>query len=160
MWQSDVEITLGRCGHSACPALATAAHGRQKETVPSLIHWPDPHRQQSVCGRRARSRATLPRLARTVAVVVPPFSLNHVAAPGPRANTVLAAIAGSTQRHNLERRGAVGPSRAVHLSPCRRPNHHWSGQPPASRLGRKALAVYHSPRGQVVFPASAAQLKR
>ena len=40
------------------------------------------------------------------------------------------------------------------------PNHHWSGQPPASRLGRQALTVYPAPRGQVAFPASAAQLKR
>ena len=115
---------------------------------------------QSVRWRRARSRATLARLAYTVAVAVPPFSLNHVAAPGSRATFVLAAIARSTHSHHLGRRGAVGPSRAVHLSPCRRPNHHWSGQPPASRLGREALAVYHPPRGQVVFPASAAQLKR
>jgi hypothetical protein len=152
--------TLGRCGHSACPALATAAHGRQKEAVPSSSHWPSCSRQQSVRGRRARSRATLARLAYTVAVVVPPFSLNHVAAPGPRAAAVLAAISGSTQCHTLGRRGAAAPSRAVPLSPCRRPNHHWSGRPPASRLGRVALWLYAAPRGQVAFPASAAQLKR
>ena len=35
-----------------------------------------------------------------------------------------------------------------------------SGRPPASRLGREALSVYHAPRGQAVFPASAPQLKR
>ncbi len=38
------------------------------------------------------------------------------------------------------------------------PNFHWSGQPPASRLGRVALLFYAAPRGQVAFPASAAQL--
>ncbi len=35
-----------------------------------------------------------------------------------------------------------------------------SGRPPASRLGRVALAVYHPPRGQAGSPASAPQLKR
>ena len=35
-----------------------------------------------------------------------------------------------------------------------------SGRPPASRLGREALSVYHAPRGQAAFPASAPQLKR
>ncbi len=34
------------------------------------------------------------------------------------------------------------------------------GRPPASQLGREALAVYHPPRGQAVSPASAPQLKR
>ncbi len=35
-----------------------------------------------------------------------------------------------------------------------------SGRPPASRLGREALSVYHAPRGQAAFPAPAPQLKR
>ena len=37
------------------------------------------------------------------------------------------------------------------------PNFHWSGQPPARRLGRVALLLYAAPRGQAAFPASAAQ---
>jgi hypothetical protein len=131
-----------------------------KETVPFSIHWPHCPGLQSVGGRRARSRASLARLAHTVAVVVPPGSLIHVAAPASRASTVLAAITGATQWQQLVRRGAAGPYRAVRFSPRRRPNHHWSGRPPASRLGREASAVYHPPRGQVAFPASAAQLKR
>jgi len=36
----------------------------------------------------------------------------------------------------------------------------WSGRPPASQLGREALAVYHPPRGQAGLPAPAPQLKR
>jgi len=36
----------------------------------------------------------------------------------------------------------------------------WSGRPPASQLGREALAVYHPPHGQAGSPASASQLKR
>jgi len=128
--------------------------------VPSSIHWPHCPGHQSVRWRRARSTASLACLTHTVAVAVPPFCLIHVAAPGSRAIAVQAAIAYSTHCHNLGRRGAAGPSRAVLLSPCRRPNHHWSGQPPASRLGRVALKLYAAPRGQVAFPASAAQLKR
>ncbi len=48
--------------------------------------------------------------------------------------------------------------RQVFLHLAGEPNFHWSGQPPASRLGRVALLFYAAPRGQVAFPASAAQL--
>ena len=76
------------------------------------------------------------------------------------ATALQAAISSSTQLQHLGRRGTSGPSPSVLLSPSRRPNCHWSGLPPASRLGRVALAVYPAPRGQVAFPAAAAQLER
>ena len=147
-------------GHSACTVLAAAAHGPQRETVPTLLHCPSFSRHQSVRGRRARARLSLARMANTVAVAVTPEGLIHNASPAHRATTVLAAVAGPTQWPQLGRRGACVPFRAALLSPGRRPNCHWSGRPPASRLGRVALWLYAAPRGQVAFPASAAQLER
>ncbi len=57
-----------------------------------------------------------------------------------------------------ERQALVHRCRQVVFHHAGEPNFHWSGQPPASRLGRVALVAYHPPRGQVAFPASAAQL--
>ena len=57
-----------------------------------------------------------------------------------------------------ERQALVHRCRQVFFRLAGEPNFHWSGQPPASRLGRVALLLYAAPRGQVAFPASAAQL--
>jgi hypothetical protein len=141
--------TLGRCGHSACSALASAAHGQRRETARSLVHWAHCHRHQSVRGRRARARSTLARLVNTAAVAVSPFSLSHVAAPGSRAIAVQAAISRSTHSNNLGRRGTSSSSRLALLSPSRRPNHHSSGPPPACHLARAAIQVIIRLAGQV-----------
>ncbi len=57
-----------------------------------------------------------------------------------------------------EHQALVRRLRQVFFHLAGEPNFHWSGQPPASRLGRVALLFYAAPRGQVAFPASAAQL--
>ena len=67
-------------------------------------------------------------------------------APGPRAIHPMVCLARC-------------PFRLCRCSPPRL-TLHWSGRPPASLLGREALAVYHPPRGQAGSPASASQLKR
>jgi len=81
----------------------------------------------------------------------------YTQSPPPR-STLLRGGGASGCPCGQERQALVHRCRQVFLHLAGAPNFHWSGQPPASRLGRVALAVYHPPRGQVAFPASAAQL--
>ena len=152
--------TLGRRGHSAGAALAAQPTAIERETVPDLSHrLPALAYSQSVSGVPAPGFWS----ASASALCCRGPADQSVSRRRPRLSagpTLQAAISRSTQSLSLGRRGTLGPSRSVLLSPGRRPNCHWSGQPPASRLGRVALAVYAAPRGQVVFPASAAQLER
>jgi hypothetical protein len=86
------------------------------------------------------------------------LSQAHNAAP---ANRALHRPAFGQHRTRFAGAAKSAPtSPLVLLLPGRRPNCRWSGQPPASRLGREALKPYAAPRGQVAFPAAAAQLKR
>ena len=152
--------TLGRRGHSAGFALAAQLTAIERETVPTSFLRPFAlASSQSVGGEPASG---FDSAFATIGFCRGP-AVQSVLRRRPRlsaSTAVQAAINRSTQHQHLGRRGTSGPSPSVLLSPCRRPNCHWSGQPPASRLGRVALAVYAAPRGQVAFPVPAAQLKR
>jgi hypothetical protein len=81
----------------------------------------------------------------------------YTQSPPPR-STLLRGGGASGCPCDQERQAPAHRLRQVFFHLAGEPNFHWSGQPPASRLGRAALLLYAAPRGQVAFPASAAQL--
>ena len=129
---------------------------------------PSPASSQSVGGMPAPRSLCCPWLPRLLSRSRL-FSQSNNAAPNrinrwrytqsaaPR-STLLRGGGASGRSCGQERQAPAHRRGQIFLHLAGEPNFHWSGQPPASRLGRVALAVYHPPRGQVAFPASAAQL--
>jgi hypothetical protein len=153
--------TLGRCGHSAGCALATA-HTASTSMLPAPVRTcgaSPPASSQFVGGTPAPGSSgafVSSRGCRGPAVQLESRRRPRLFAPKP------CKLQSPVPRRatSMGRRALATSLRSVLLSPGRRPNHHSSGPPPAWHLGREALRFMLRLAAQAPYRRRPAQLKR